>query len=92
MEILEEIIVENFLKMGKEIITKVQETQSPKQEVRKNYSQCPYKKKGGGRPQFNSPQGADFFRNHQASLEADPFTFKPLEKPPALSDILSLAP
>lgn len=31
-----------------------------------------------------------FFRNHQASLEADPFTFKPLEKPPALSDILSL--
>ena len=50
------------------------------------------KKKGGGRPQFNSPQGADFFRNHQASLEADPFTFKPLEKPPALSDILSLAP
>ena len=28
----EEIIVENFLKMGKEIATKFQETQSPKQE------------------------------------------------------------
>ena len=31
-KILEEIIVENFLKMGKEIITEVQETQSPKQD------------------------------------------------------------
>ena len=31
-EILEEIIVENFPKMGKEIITQVQETQSPKQD------------------------------------------------------------
>ena len=30
-KILEEIIVENFPKMGKEIITQVQETQSPKQ-------------------------------------------------------------
>ena len=29
---LEEIIVENFPKMGKEIITQVQETQSPKQD------------------------------------------------------------
>ena len=28
----EEIIVENFPKMGKEIITQVQETQSPKQD------------------------------------------------------------
>ena len=32
MRILEEIIVEKFPKMGKEIITKVQETQSPKQD------------------------------------------------------------
>ena len=31
-EILEEIIVENFPKMGKEIVTQVQETQSPKQD------------------------------------------------------------
>ena len=31
-KILEEIIVENFPKMGKEIATKVQETQSPKQD------------------------------------------------------------
>ena len=31
-KILEEIIVENFPKMGKEIITQVQETESPKQE------------------------------------------------------------
>ena len=31
-KILEEIIVENFPKMGKEIITQVQETQSPKQD------------------------------------------------------------
>ena len=31
-KILEEIIVENFLKMGKEIITQVQETQSSKQD------------------------------------------------------------
>ena len=31
-KILQEVIVENFLKMGKEIITKVQETQSPKQD------------------------------------------------------------
>ena len=30
--ILEEIIVENFPKMGKEIATQVQETQSPKQD------------------------------------------------------------
>ena len=30
-KILEEIIVENFPKMGKEIATQVQETQSPKQ-------------------------------------------------------------
>ena len=30
-KILEEIIVENFPKMGKEIITQVQEAQSPKQ-------------------------------------------------------------
>ena len=30
--ILEEIIVENIPKMGKEIITQVQETQSPKQD------------------------------------------------------------
>ena len=29
---LEEIIVENFPKMGKEIATQVQETQSPKQD------------------------------------------------------------
>ena len=29
---LEEIIVENFPKMGKEIVTQVQETQSPKQD------------------------------------------------------------
>ena len=34
-KILEEVIVENFLKMGKEIITKVQETQSPKQDKAK---------------------------------------------------------
>ena len=31
-KILEEIIVENFPKMGKEIITQAQETQSPKQD------------------------------------------------------------
>ena len=31
-KILEEIIVEKFPKMGKEIITQVQETQSPKQD------------------------------------------------------------
>ena len=31
-KILEEIIVENFPKMGKEIATQVQETQSPKQD------------------------------------------------------------
>ena len=31
-KILEEIIVENFPKMGKEIITQVQEAQSPKQD------------------------------------------------------------
>ena len=31
-KILEEIRVENFLKMRKEIITQVQETQSPKQD------------------------------------------------------------
>ena len=31
-KILEEIIVENFPKIGKEIITQVQETQSPKQD------------------------------------------------------------
>ena len=31
-KILEEIIAENFPKMGKEIITQVQETQSPKQD------------------------------------------------------------
>ena len=31
-KIFEEIIVENFPKMGKEIITQVQETQSPKQD------------------------------------------------------------
>ena len=31
-KILEEIIVENFPKMGKEIITQVQESQSPKQD------------------------------------------------------------
>ena len=31
-KILEEIIVENFPKMGKEIITQVQETESPKQD------------------------------------------------------------
>ena len=31
-KILEEIIVDNFLKMGKEIITQVQQTQSPKQD------------------------------------------------------------
>ena len=30
-KILEEIIVENFPKLGKEIITQVQEAQSPKQ-------------------------------------------------------------
>ena len=29
-KILEEIIAENFPKMGKEIVTQVQETQSPK--------------------------------------------------------------
>ena len=31
-KILEEIVVENFPKMGKEIATQVQETQSPKQD------------------------------------------------------------
>ena len=31
-KILKEIIAENFPKMGKEIITQVQETQSPKQD------------------------------------------------------------
>ena len=31
-KIFEEIIVENFPKMGKEIVTQVQETQSPKQD------------------------------------------------------------
>ena len=31
-KILEKIIVENFPKMGKEIATQVQETQSPKQD------------------------------------------------------------
>ena len=31
-KILEEITVENFPKMGKEIVTQVQETQSPKQD------------------------------------------------------------
>ena len=31
-KILEDIIAENFPKMGKEIITQVQETQSPKQD------------------------------------------------------------
>ena len=31
-KILEEIVVENFPKMGKEIITQVQEIQSPKQD------------------------------------------------------------
>ena len=31
-KILEEIIVENFSKMGNEIVTQVQETQSPKQD------------------------------------------------------------
>ena len=31
-KILEEIIVENFPKVGKEIVTQVQETQSPKQD------------------------------------------------------------
>ena len=31
-KILEEIIVENFPKMGKKIATQVQETQSPKQD------------------------------------------------------------
>ena len=31
-KILEEVIVENFPKMGKKIITQVQETQSPKQD------------------------------------------------------------
>ena len=31
MTLLEEIIVENFPKMGKEIATQVQETESPKQ-------------------------------------------------------------
>ena len=34
-KILEEIIVENFPKMGKEIATQVQETQSPKQDKSK---------------------------------------------------------
>ena len=34
-KILEEIIVENFPKMGKEILTQVQETQSPKQDKAK---------------------------------------------------------
>ena len=38
-KILEEIIVEHFRKMGKEIITQVQETQSPKQDkTKKKYS------------------------------------------------------
>ena len=31
-KILEELIVENFLKLGREIITQVQETQNPKQD------------------------------------------------------------
>ena len=31
-KILQEIIAENFPKMGKEIVTQVQETQSPKQD------------------------------------------------------------
>ena len=31
-KILEEIVVENFPKMGKEIATQVQETQNPKQD------------------------------------------------------------
>ena len=31
-KIFEEIIVENFPKMGKEIVTHIQETQSPKQD------------------------------------------------------------
>jgi len=31
-KILEKIIVENFPKMGKEIITQVQQTESPKQD------------------------------------------------------------
>ena len=34
-KILEEIVVENFPKMGKEIATQVQETQSPKQNIPK---------------------------------------------------------
>ena len=34
-KILEEIIVENFPKMGKETVTHVQETQSPKQDKSK---------------------------------------------------------
>ena len=34
-KILEEIIVENFPKIGKEILTQVQETQSPKQNIPK---------------------------------------------------------
>ena len=34
-KILEEIIVENFPKMGKEIATQVQKTQSPKQDKAK---------------------------------------------------------
>ena len=34
-KILEEIIVENFPKMGKEIVTQVRETQSPKQDKSK---------------------------------------------------------
>ena len=34
-KILEEIIVDNFPKMGKELVTQVQETQSPKQDKSK---------------------------------------------------------
>ena len=34
-KILEEIIAENFLIMGKEIVTQVQETESPKQDKSK---------------------------------------------------------
>ena len=36
-KILEEIIVENFFKMGKEIDTQIQETQSPKQNKLEKY-------------------------------------------------------
>ena len=35
-KILEEIIVENFPKMGKEIATQIQETQSPKKDMPKD--------------------------------------------------------